>query len=67
MKLVVLVTYLDGAFAWPALYGAIVVAVLLCLLVAATVVALFDENEERANRAVSVVKELVRLFRWWSK
>jgi hypothetical protein len=63
----VLLAYFARALAWPALYGAIFFAVVLGLLVAATMVALFAHNEPRANRAVRIVRELVRLFRWRSR
>jgi hypothetical protein len=64
---VVLVSYFDRALAWPALYGAVVLVVVLSLLVAATTVALFAENEARADRAFKIFSELLRFFRWWSR
>jgi hypothetical protein len=59
---VVLITYLDRTLTWPALYGAIFLGVALCLLVTATVVALFARDDKRANRAMKIFTELLRLF-----
>lgn len=63
MNLVVVLAYLNRALAWPALYGVIFLAVVLGLLTAATIVALFAQNETRANRAVRIITELLGPFR----
>jgi hypothetical protein len=62
VKPVVLVTYLDRALAWPALFGAIFLTVALCLMATATAVALFARDDKRANRAMKIFTELLRLF-----
>jgi hypothetical protein len=46
------VTYFGSALAWPALYGAIFFAVLLCLLVEAETVALFAQDDKAREQGV---------------
>jgi hypothetical protein len=62
-----LVTSLGPALAWPAVYGAIFVAVLLCLLVSAATVAMVAQDDKRANRAFKIFSEILRFFRRRSK
>jgi hypothetical protein len=42
-------------------------AIALCLLVMSTAVALFAHDDKRANRAMVIFTELLRLFRWRSR
>jgi hypothetical protein len=56
-------TDIGHAVAWQALYAAGFSAVLLALLALTTNVALFAHDDKRAERALKILRELVRLFR----
>jgi hypothetical protein len=56
-------SHVSHAVAWSAFYTLIILGVLLCLLALATFVALFAQDEKRANRALRVFRELITLLR----
>jgi hypothetical protein len=55
------------ALAEPALYSAVFLAVVLALIALAIFVALFSTDDKRASRAHEIVRDLLRIFRWWSR
>ena len=61
------VPYLGHVLAWPALYSAIFFAVVLCLLAVAASVAIFAQDDKRANRAYKIFSDLLRTLRWRSR
>jgi hypothetical protein len=62
-----LATEVSNALAWPAIYAAAVIGVLLCLIGLTLFVALFSNNEKRARRAYRIFNDLLRLFHWMSR
>jgi hypothetical protein len=62
-----LISDVGHVFVWPAACGVAVIGTLLCMIGLAMFVTLFSHDDKRAQRAYRVFRDLLCLFRRFSR